>query len=41
MTAKGQEKIEVAPDPNLPLPSGANLFVLGKTEQLNDFRKLA
>lgn len=39
-TIEREEKIEVAPAPNLQLQSGTNLFVLGKTEQLNKFRKL-
>lgn len=38
-TFRGEEKIEVAPAPNVPLPAGTELFVLGKTEELNKFRK--
>lgn len=35
---RGEERIEVAPAPNLPLPAGTSLFVLGKTDELNKFR---
>ena len=37
--AGGTESVEVAPPPDQPLTGGGNLVVIGKTQQLEEFRK--